>query len=155
MITLSKLTQSDITPLKAVQLAPEQVKFAATAEEFLADTVDTTHLHVIKWQGDVVGFFKLDVAYAEYYEFCPSDGVGLRSFALDSRQQGKGIGTKSVVALISYLRSQYSHYRYVYLTVNCQNPAAISCYLNAGFEDTLELYHGGAAGPQHIMRKQL
>jgi hypothetical protein len=48
----------------------------------------------------------------------------------------------------------YEKYRSIYLTVNCKNFIAFSCYQKGGFEYTNEKYLGGAAGPQFIMRKK-
>lgn len=152
MVTIERLTQPLINAVKLVQLADEQVKFASTAEDFLLDGSETTHLHVIKLGDDVVGFFKLDVAYSNNYEFCPTTGLGLRAFALDKNQQGKGLGTGAVKALFPYLRAHYTSFEFIYLTVNLKNPGAIACYEKGGFEKTEELYLGGEAGPQHIMR---
>lgn len=151
MITIEKLNHSDVDAVKQVQLAPEQIKFAGIAEEFLLDASDTTHLHVIKHEEQVVGFFKLDIAYPQSYEFCPEGAIGLRAFAIDQQQQGKGLGTQAVAALFPYLQTNYSRYHSIYLTVNCKNPRAFACYEKAGFRDTKQQYLGGAAGPQHIM----
>ena len=156
MVTIERLAQAQIESVKKVKLAEEQVKFAGTAEEFLKDASETTHLHIIKLDNEVVGFFKLDTAYGESYEFCPESGVGLRAFAIDNSQQGKGVGTCAVKALFPYLKEHYaSSFEFIYLTVNLKNPGAIACYEKAGFEKTGELYLGGAAGPQHIMRGKL
>ncbi|MGU3192760.1 GNAT family N-acetyltransferase, partial [Vibrio cholerae] len=87
--------------------------------------------------------------------FCPSDGLGLRFFVIDKSQQGKGLGTKAVKALFDYLKKSYPSFKSVYLTVNCQNQAARTCYLKGGFEDNGERYLGGPAGPQHIMRGKI
>ena len=38
---------------------------------------------------------------------------------------------------------------------NLRNTAAIRAYIKAGIEDTGDIYSGGIAGPQHIMRLQL
>ncbi|GAM64435.1 histone acetyltransferase HPA2 [Vibrio ishigakensis] len=58
-----------------------------------------------------------------------------------------------VQQLPRFLQETYSDYHAVYLTVNCKNPAAFQCYLKAGFVDTEELYLGGDAGPQHVMKR--
>ena len=152
MVTIERLTEAQIELVKQVKLAEEQVKFAGTAEEFLQDGSETTHLHIIKLDNEVVGFFKLDTAYRDSYEFCSESGIGLRAFALDKNQQGKGLGTRAVKALFPYLKEHYSSFEFIYLTVNLKNPGAIACYEKGGFEKTDELYLGGAAGPQHIMR---
>ena len=151
MITIERLEGSHVALVQAIQLADEQVKFAATAAEFLIDGSETTHLHVIKFDNGVVGFFKLDIAYAEHYEFCPEGSIGLRAFVLDKNQQGKGLGTGAVKALFPYLKANYAAYDSIYLTVNCKSPVAFHCYKKGGFEDTNEQYLGGAAGPQFIM----
>jgi hypothetical protein len=41
------------------------------------------------------------------------------------------------------------------LTVNLKNEQAIAAYEKMDFKTTGELYYGGPAGPQQIMRKQL
>lgn len=151
MMIIEKLTERDIASVMAIELPAEQIKFASTTEEFLASGSETIKLHIIKSDGDVVGFFKLDTAYAEHYDFCPQGAIGLRTFAIDKRCQGKGIGTGAIKALFTYLKTHYTAYRMVYLTVNCKNLGAIACYKKSGFEDTKQLYLGGAAGPQHIM----
>ena len=152
MVTIERLTEAQIESVKKVKLAAEQVKFAGTAEEFLQDGSETTHLHIIKLNNEVVGFFKLDIVYSESYKFCPESGIGLRAFVLDKNQQGRGLGTRAVKALFPYLKEHYSSFEFIYLTVNLKNPGAIACYEKGGFEKTDELYLGGAAGPQHIMR---
>ncbi|MHA2937230.1 N-acetyltransferase family protein [Vibrio sp. RC27] len=155
MITVEKLDNSHLEQVRSIRLADEQVKFACTADEFLRDDCKTIHLHVIKSDDAVVGFFKLDIAYSSHYEFCSENSIGLRSFALDKNQQGKGLGAGSVKALFAYLKSFYSDYNSIYLTVNCKNPIAFSCYQKGGFEYTNEKYLGGAAGPQFIMCRKI
>ncbi|WP_016787521.1 GNAT family N-acetyltransferase, partial [Vibrio cyclitrophicus] len=102
MIRIEKLADRHIEAIKSIQLAPEQVKFAGTAKEFLAEASDTTHLHVIRLDNDIVGFFKIDTDYASNYDFCPNTAIGLRTFVIDQSQQGKGIGTRAVRALVLY-----------------------------------------------------
>lgn len=102
MIEIKKLESSDVAAVKKVQLASEQIKFASTAEEFLLDGSETIHLHIIKYKGQVVGFFKLDTDYCSNYDFCPKTGIGLRTFAVDKKCQGKGIGKAAVLAISSY-----------------------------------------------------
>ncbi|ENM5767336.1 GNAT family N-acetyltransferase [Vibrio mimicus] len=155
MLEIERLNESHINAVQKVSVEDEQLRFAGTAEEFLQDGSDTAHLHVIKQDGSIVGFFKLDIAYSESYQFCPSDGLGLRFFVIDKSQQGKGLGTKAVKGLFDYLKKSYPSFKSVYLTVNCKNQAARACYLKGGFEDNGEQYLGGPAGPQHIMRGKI
>lgn len=155
MLEIERLIESHIAAIRKVSIEDEQLRFAGTSEEFLQDSTDTVHLHVIKLDGLIVGFFKLDTAYSEHYPFCPPDGIGLRFFVIDKAQQGKGLGSRVVKALFGYLKMSYSGFNSVYLTVNCKNTVARACYLKGGFEDSGELYLGGLAGPQHIMRRKI
>lgn len=106
---------------------------------------------MIKHNDQVIGCFKIDIAYAESYGFCIEGSIGLRTFLIDAKQQGRGFGTLAVKALFPYLKENYANYPRIYLTVNCKNPAAYTCYQKAGFHEAGEHYLGGAAGPQHIM----
>ncbi|PKH06042.1 GNAT family N-acetyltransferase [Moritella sp. Urea-trap-13] len=155
MVTIEKLTNLSAEAVLKVTLAEEQVKFAGTAADFLADGSDTIHLHVIKFDDDVVGFFKIDVMYSLSNELGIENCIGLRAFAIDVNQQGKGLGSASVKALFPYLKQNYSSYGSIYLTVNCKNPGARICYQKGGFEDSGEKYLGGAAGPQYIMHGKI
>ncbi len=155
MIHIERLNSAHVPFVKNIQLSDESVRFASSADDYLLDSSDTTHRYVIKQYDLVVDFFKLDVAYASTYRFCSKNSIGLRTFAVDQRQQGKGLGTRTVEALLCYLAKHYQTYDFVYLTVNCKNPAAIACYRKGGFEDTGELYLGGQAGPQHVMRRKI
>ncbi|MDQ7733030.1 GNAT family protein [Halomonas sp. SpR1] len=151
MIKLEKLNAADIAVVRNIAVRDDQLKFVGTAKEFLADSNEATHLHVIKHNDQMVGCFKIDIAYADGYDFCTEGSIGLRAFIIDAKQQGKGLGTLAVKALFPYLKENYANYPRIYLTVNTKNPAAYTCYQKAGFHETGEQYLGGAAGPQHIM----
>lgn len=151
MIAIEKLTPQHLEELSKVVLAKDQIQFACSAKEFLKESNQRVHLHVIKHTSKVIGFFKLDCGYHEDYAFCPSDALGLRSFVIDKRLQGQGLGQITIKALIVFLKQHYSHYSWLYLTVNCKNMLAKSCYQKAGFLEENALYLDGPAGPQHIM----
>ncbi|CAN0580634.1 unnamed protein product [Ectocarpus sp. 12 AP-2014] len=151
MIQLEKLNASHVAEVGNIAVQDDQVKFVGTTKEFLADRNETTHLHVIKHNDQVVGCFKIDIDYADSYDFCTEGSIGLRAFLIDAKQQGRGLGTLAVKALLPYLKESYANYPRIYLTVNAKNPTARTCYQKAGFYETGEQYLGGAAGPQHIM----
>ncbi|CAH0528921.1 GNAT family N-acetyltransferase [Vibrio hippocampi] len=156
MVTIRSVVDSDTPALLAIQLTPSQVQFAASPQAFLnnrdSDGVDR---YVIESDGQLVGFFKVEPDFFQQYDFCSHGAIGLRSFAIDNRFQGQGLGTASVKRMVSQLGDDYPDAKEIYLTVNCRNPAARMCYLNAGFIDTEQLYLGGPAGPQHIMSADL
>ncbi|MDP2560611.1 GNAT family N-acetyltransferase [Psychrobium sp. 1_MG-2023] len=151
MVTIEVLNEGHVPAVQAIFLAPEQVKFAQTSQDFLADNNNDCHRFVIVFKGQIVGFFKLVLNYCLTHDFCSPNAIGLRSFVIDQSKQGQGIGTQAVSALGCYFSTHYSQYHCLYLTVNCKNPAAFECYLRGGFQDTGKLYLDGPAGPQRIM----
>lgn len=130
----------------------DQKKYVGTISDALDATTDRVHLHLILDENLVVGVFLIDLSYSEKYDFSPLDSLGLRAYMIDSRYQGKGFGTLAIKLLPTYLKEIYTHHNHIFLTVNCKNLSARRCYLNGGFLDTEQLYLGGAAGPQHIMK---
>lgn len=155
MLTIERLNNSHIEGVLEVSIADEQLQFAGTPDEFIQDGSDTAHLHVFKLNQRIIGFCKLDIAYATSYDFCPEGGIGLRFFVIDKSQQGKGLGTRAVKVLREYIKQHYPQFNAIYLSVNCQNPAARACYLKAGFNESEALYLAGPSGPQHIMYSNL
>ena len=76
--------------------------------------------------------------------------VLLRAFLVDAAAQGRGIATRALAHLPDFVAERLPGARRIVLSVNLRNPVAIRTYARAGFADTGELYHGGAAGPQHV-----
>lgn len=155
MIQIRRFKPSDNERVMNIRLADGQAQYAETAEAFISDNTDTTHSHIIEFNNEIIGFFKLDTVYSTNHDFSPKTGIGLRKFVIDSKMQGQGIGTKAVRELLNYLNQHYTDYSEIVLTVNCKNKGARACYLKAGFVDSDALYLGGEAGPQHIMSARI
>jgi RimJ/RimL family protein N-acetyltransferase len=81
--------------------------------------------------------------------------LGLRGFFIDTGWQGRGLGRRALRALFADLATRHPEARLLALTVNRSNEAALALYLGAGFVDGGELYHGGRAGPQHLLLRPL
>jgi GNAT superfamily N-acetyltransferase len=81
--------------------------------------------------------------------------LGLRAFFIDHLWQGRGLGSLALAAIIHDLLARHPAAQALALTVNATNAAGIALYRRAGFEDTGELYHGGPAGPQHLLVRAL
>lgn len=106
--------------------------------------------------GQVIGFYRLDRApNAVTGRALAQPHLGLRAFLVDHRQQGRGLGTLAVRACCDDAARRHPRHRLLALTVNCRNHAAIATYRRAGFEDSGELFHGGDAGPQHLLLYRL
>ncbi|WP_226643569.1 GNAT family N-acetyltransferase [Microbulbifer variabilis] len=155
MLAVERFSDIYSADVLRISLPPDQLQYVCTPESFISDRSDTTHLYLIKMGDEIIGFFKVDLAYSTSYSFCPEDGLGLRAFAIDMACQGRGIGVLSVNSIVDYLAKAYSNYATVYLTVNCNNLKAIRCYKKCDFLDTGDLYLGGTAGPQHVLRRSL
>ena len=155
MIQLSRLQKRDHHRISRLKVKENQVQYVGTIQEQLKQAVMTSHYHIIEHQQDIVGFFNIDTAYNQKYDFSLPNELGLRAFFIDLKYQGRGFGRMAAGILKEYLRKHYETWSSMVLTVNCKNPKAYRCYSKAGFLDTGELFYGGAAGPQHIMRLEL
>lgn len=155
-IRLLPLGPYDANRVAHIRVAPEQVKFSGQPADAFAKGEAGVDLHAIALEdGPLVGFFKIDTAYATRMGFAARGELGLRGFLIDRDRQGQGLATTATWALPAYLAHRYPGAPALVLTVNCANPAAIASYLKGGFTDTGQLYAGGGAGPQHVMRMGL
>jgi GNAT superfamily N-acetyltransferase len=154
-IGFKRLQPEDFEQVKLLSVGEEQVRYVGTPHGLLENACETSHYHFIVKDGQTVGFFNIDTVYDKTYEFTVPGELGLRAFFIDRRFQRRGLGKASAKALRSYLAVAYPGRPSIALTVNCHNPGAYQVYLQGGFVDTGELYHGGKAGPQHIMRMKI
>lgn len=151
MLKITPMTPSHLEQVVALCVEPDQLPFVGTVEEVLLNADDNVHPHLVIVDERVVGIFLIDTLYSAQYRFAHTGSLGFRAFLIDAGEQGKGYGRDTIKNLEDYLRCHYPDHGAIYLTVNCKNLAAKQCYLKYGFKDQGELYHGGAAGPQHIM----
>ncbi|EAR07680.1 GNAT family N-acetyltransferase [Reinekea blandensis] len=133
----------------------EQIPFVGHMADLLAANSATRHPFVLETNGTLVGFFHIDTGYADEYDFAHAGDVGLRAFLIDHRHQGNGFGRQTMTHLPRLMQTHFPHAKRLVLTVNCKNPTAYQLYCRNGFIDDGELYHGGAAGPQHVLRMPL
>lgn len=155
MLKIKPLRKGDLNKVLSIQASAEQFAFSADPKSFIEAHVQGSYPFLIWESEQIIGYFKLDTLLPQKQNYCPVNSLGLCTLLVDKRMQGKGVGTQSVLHAIEYVKTHFKQYDYLYLTVNCKNPAAYHCYLKAGFEDTGELYLGGPVGPQHIMKISL
>lgn len=151
-IEIAPLPRSERAAVLHIRLPPDQQVFGGDIAVESADTDPETDFHVLRHEGKVTGFFKIERAYGARYDFAPRGALGLRMLQIDAGAQGKGLGRALFSALPGYLAQHYPAARECWLTVNCRNTRARHVYLTGGWEDTGALYLGGDAGPQHVMR---
>lgn len=155
MISLRRLTPADWDTAFSFSVAEDQRLFVDTMAEIHDAAEPSHHFHFIERDHQPVGFFNIDTGYGDWFEMAEPGELGLRSFLIDQRYQGQGLGKATSQALKPYLISHYSVYPAIVLTVNFRNQGAYRLYELAGFKDEGGVYTGGPAGPQHVMRMRL
>lgn len=140
--------------VRCLRVAQGQVRFVGETVFNLADTLrdPCSEAMAVLVDENVIGFYRLDFApNAVVGRSLGMPCVGLRAFVIDQDWQGRGLGTQAMTVCCEDLRARHPERAALVLTVNTANTAAIHAYRRAGFVDTGELFHGGSAGPQHIM----
>ncbi len=141
-----------------VQVAQGQQVFSGTVPQAFEAKEEDVDFHGIFLNDQAVGFYKID---RRYQRSLPdplqphAPRLGLRAFMIDQHHQGRGIASHAVGQMAQYLPPRYPGFTSVWLTVNLANLAAQRCYVKGGFLNTGELYHGGKAGAQTVMRLPL
>ncbi|MDQ0118580.1 GNAT superfamily N-acetyltransferase [Pseudarthrobacter defluvii] len=150
---------------RAIQLgAIADMSLLAGQERFVGDPLrmalaglaeESRYPYVVEAGGNAAGVLTLQAGAAGLAGW-PDDGSAwlLRGFLIDSRHQGKGLGTLAATAAVEAARRltvrHQSRESGVVLSVNEENHAGLSAYRRAGFVDAGP-YLGGSAGPQRTM----
>lgn len=113
--------------------------------------------YVIESGGVAVGVLTLQSGAATLAGWPDDESVWLlRGFLIDTRSQGRGLGTLAARAAVEEARKVTARLgggqAGVVLSVNERNPAGLAAYSKAGFKDAGR-YLGGSAGPQRTMYK--
>jgi len=140
--------------LLQLQVHESQRDFVGPIAVSLADAAqcEGSEAMAILCDGEPIGFYRIEkqarsIADRDFER--PT--LGLRSFFIDARWQGRGLGTRALAAVMRDLAQRHPAARDVVLTVNVRNTPALALYRRAGFRETGGLYHGGRSGPQHVM----
>jgi GNAT superfamily N-acetyltransferase len=152
-VTLSPLRPELRPAVLRIRVAPEQVRFGGTPATAVpaAEREQARESVVILRGGVPVGYFQLDLRSVPGAPAGP-EIIGLRALVVDLAVQGQGVGRAAMLALPAYVRERFPERRIIALTVNADNPAAIALYAATGFVDAgTGIYHGGHAGPQHVL----
>ncbi|WP_445148932.1 GNAT family N-acetyltransferase [Baekduia sp. Peel2402] len=153
-VTLAPVDDALRPGVMAIAVAPEQVRFGGVPAQALAagDRETARESVVILRDGVPVGFFQLDTRSVPGAP-AAADILGLRALAIDRGVQGQGVGTGAMHALPAYVRARFPARRFVVLTVNLDNPAALALYRRTGFTpaEGVPLYQGGRTGPQQVL----
>lgn len=141
----------------SLELGPGQERFVGDPFRMaLAGLAEESRRpYVIECAGRAVGVLTLQAGAARLAGW-PDEASAwlLRGFMIDRREQGRGLGGLAAAAAVAAAEKLTARHQTreagVVLSVNEANPAGVSAYCRAGFEDRGQ-YTGGAAGPQRIM----
>ncbi|GAA3278156.1 GNAT family N-acetyltransferase [Paenarthrobacter aurescens] len=152
---------------RAIQLgAVAELAVEAQQRDFVGDPLrmmlisleeESRFPYVIESGGAAVGVLTLQTGAATLAGWPDDVSVWLlRGFLIDSKSQGRGLGTLAARAAVEEARRLTVRLgggqAGVVLSANERNPAALSAYSKAGFVDSGR-YMGGSAGPQRTMYK--
>jgi RimJ/RimL family protein N-acetyltransferase len=142
-----------------------QLRVTAPQRDFVSDIApsleDAEHCPgstpmVILRNEEPVGYYRIEISAGSIVERdYDRPALGLRSFFVDYRWQGQGLASRALTAVIDDLSRRHPQAQLLVLLVNCRNLTALRLYLRAHFVDTGQLYHGGRAGPQHLLWRDL
>ncbi|RDI99199.1 GNAT family N-acetyltransferase [Dyella solisilvae] len=140
--------------LLALGVHDEQYAFVGRVADSLADaeSCEGSEPMAVLCDGEPIGFYRVEkhartLAGVDFEH--PT--LGLRSFFIDARWQGRGLGRLALMAAMRDMALRHPMARDVALTVNLRNAPGLALYLRAGFRETGGLYHGGRSGPQYLM----
>lgn len=148
-IQLGEVAGLELSPGQSVFVGdPLRMALAGLAE-------DSRFPYVIEADGYAVGVLTLQAGAAGLAGWPDEHSAWLlRGFLIDRRHQGKGLGplaAASAVDTAAKLTARLGTAEAgVVLSVNEENPAGLSAYRRAGFQDRGQ-YLGGGSGPQRTM----
>lgn len=148
--------------VRALRVADHQRGYIGDIEVDLDGALDDprSDAMAVMVEGRVIGFYRLDYLpsflgrnrdASATTDYC----VGLRALLIDHGMQGRGHGSRAILACCADLQRRHPRRRLLSLSVDCRHVSAIRLYRRAGFVDTGELYRGGRGGPQHLMVRAL
>ncbi|HEY8682810.1 MAG TPA: GNAT family N-acetyltransferase [Rhodanobacter sp.] len=144
--------------LLGLRVLPAQRDWVGAIDDLLADVAlcPGSEPMAILCGDTPVGYYRIEPSARSVagHDFA-LPALGLRAFFIDADGQGRGFGAGALAALLADLAERHPDARLLALTVNCNNHAALRLYLDAGFNDSGELYHGGRSGPQHLLLRDL
>jgi RimJ/RimL family protein N-acetyltransferase len=155
-VSLSLYKPEHYDQLMSFKLEEEQEQFTRLPIDSLPTVKDDLDCYpIVILSNDLsVGYFVLQVGEA-VKEYTENDrAIILRSYSINSEQQGKGYGKQSLSLLDQFVPEFLPNYTEIVLAVNDRNHVATSLYLKSGFIDN-GIKREGRKGPQKILFKQI
>lgn len=157
-VRIQPVTEALRPAVLRLSVHPAQLPFVGRAKDSLADIAVCPGSEglALLLDDDVVGYVRIDRRASALGDHPMADGaVALRSLMIDAARQGQGIGGRALDVIHAYVEGRHPDRERILLSVNVRNENAVRAYLRAGYRDSGELYHGGLAGPQHVLWRPL
>lgn len=121
--------------IQSIQLSEEDARYTKTPLENLesAKANENRHPTFVMEGGKCVAFFTLHEGDGPAPYSTNPKAIFFRSFTVDARYRGKGVGKRVIHQLSTYIKDTYPHINEILLTVNIDNPRAIHLYEQAGY----------------------
>ncbi|MCU5746992.1 GNAT family N-acetyltransferase [Staphylococcus sp. SQ8-PEA] len=103
--------------------------------------------------GQCIGFFTLHVGRGVSVYTRNSHAIFFRSFSIDKRYRGKGLGKKVLRLLPQFIYQNFPRINEIYLTVNDDNEVAQKLYYQLKYERVGNVTVEGR--PNYLMRKEI
>ncbi|MBP0725235.1 GNAT family N-acetyltransferase [Bacillus sp. RG28] len=155
-VSLSLYKPEYYDQLKLFKLVEGQEQFTRLPIESIRVSINNPDCYrIVILNHDLpVGYFVLQIGESvkEYTE--NERAILLRSYSINSDQQGKGFGKQSLELLDQLVSKLLPNYTEIVLAVNDRNNVATSLYLKSGFVDRGQKAEG-RSGPQKVLFKQI
>ena len=137
--------------LNAFEILAEDRKFTRTPNDNIASAKGDNERHptLVMLNDQCVGFFTLHEGQGVKPYSNHQDAIFFRSFSVDARYRGQGVGKAVIQQLPSYIKATFPYINEIVLTVNTDNDKAIALYKQAKYSITGETSLEGR--PVHIM----
>lgn len=142
--------------LRKYHLTEEQICYSGLPIECLEDcSADDTRYPVVILYGSAPAGFMVLHKWPGAEPFCKNQrALLLRAFSVDGHYQHRGIASRSLMLLDTFIHANFAGVNEIVLGVNCRNEVAQHVYMKAGFSDSGERIEGKHGGMM-VLRKPL
>ena len=133
------LKPADQASVLKLNVSEQQIEFAGTVERAVASCEADQENNVaglaISTKEAVVGFLVLN-RRSKLPEWSNPSTVVVSAMRIDQGQQGKGLGSASLLALTEWVATNWPESSSLALSVDEENILGMRAYVKAGFQDT-------------------
>lgn len=154
-IVLRNYVSKDLPMIEGFQLSENDLKFVKTPKENITAALSDNERYpvVVMRDQQCVAFFTLHRGKGVEPFSDHSDAIFFRSFSVDQRFRNQGIGKLVMEKLPSFISAIIQDINEIVLTVNIDNPHAMTLYRRQGYQYVGDNVFVGK--PVHIMARTI